>query len=102
MRSARWRGDCSSPFHEASEAAPIRAEVCNGMKLRIIIRVSPVTSDVTLNTVCKVFKQLPCRMGGHREELDLSAGKLALKCSRCGWRSTGWALDTRPPLKMAG
>ena len=72
------------------------------MKVRIIIRVSPVTPDVTLNAVSKVLRQLPCRVGGHKEELDLGAGKLALKCSRCGWRSAGWELDERPPLKIAG
>lgn len=78
-----------------------RAEVCNGMKVRIVIRVSPVFPEVTLNGVCRQFRHLPCLLGRHDEMMDISAGKLALKCSKCGWKSSGWALDEKPPLKAA-
>lgn len=69
------------------------------MKVRIVIRVSPVAPAVTLNTVCKHFRQLPCMLGRHDEMMDISAGKLALKCAKCGWKSSGWSLDDKPPLR---
>jgi hypothetical protein len=37
-----------------------------------------------------VCKQCSCSMFGHRHDLELGSGKLALKCERCGWTSPGW------------
>ena len=75
------------------------AEVCNGMKVRIVLRVSTVKPEISLDERCRNFRHMLCRMSGHREEFDLSTGRLALKCSRCGWKSQGWKLDQRPPLR---
>ena len=78
-----------------------RAEVCSHMKVRIVIRMSPVVPEVTLGGVCRQFRHLPCLLGHHDEMMDFGAGKLALKCARCGWKSSGWSLDEKPPLRAA-
>jgi hypothetical protein len=63
------------------------------MKIRIIIRSSAVRSSYVRQRVWNVFRQIPCRVTGHKAEIELSTGKLALKCARCGWESPGWTLD---------
>jgi hypothetical protein len=39
---------------------------------------------------------MACRILGHRNEIEVGSRTLALKCDRCGWRSPGWMLDSRP------
>jgi hypothetical protein len=63
------------------------------MKIRIIIRSSTVSRAYARHWVWNIFKQLPCRLTGHKAEIELSTGRLALKCGRCGWESPGWTLD---------
>jgi hypothetical protein len=67
------------------------------MKLRIIIRYSPVKSNDVLARVWTLFLHAHCRVRGHRDEIELGSGKLALKCARCGRRSPGWTIDQRQP-----
>jgi hypothetical protein len=63
------------------------------MKIRIVIRSSAVGPAYARLRVWKLFKQIPCCVTGHKAEIELSTGKLALKCARCGWESPGWTLD---------
>ncbi len=63
------------------------------MKIRVIIRCSAVSPVYARQRMWNVFKQLPCRVVGHQEEIEVTSGKLALKCGRCGWVSPGWTLD---------
>jgi len=69
------------------------AEVSNIMKIRIIIRSSAVSRSYARQQLWNVFRQMCCRVTGHKAEIELSTGKLALKCARCGWESPGWTLD---------
>jgi len=64
-----------------------------GMKIRVIIRVRVVALGDAGRTICNTFKQIPCRIIGHRSEIKVTAGRLALKCARCGWESPGWTLN---------
>jgi hypothetical protein len=63
------------------------------MKIRIIIRSSAVSPAYVRQRVWNVLKQVACRVIGHKAEIELTTGKLALKCVRCGWESPGWTLD---------
>jgi hypothetical protein len=75
---------------------PIRGqEVSNGMQIRIVIRLSPVKPAHPVQTIGNVFKQLPCRIGHHEEKLEITRGRLAIRCLRCGWVSPGWDLESR-------
>jgi hypothetical protein len=65
------------------------------MQIRIVIRLSPVGSAHPVQTISNVFKQIPCRIGHHEEKLELTKGRLALRCLRCGWVSPGWDLESR-------
>ena len=64
------------------------------MQVRIIIRLSPVKPIDPVLKIGNVFKQLPC-LGHHREKIELSSGKLRLRCVRCGRESPGWDLECR-------
>jgi hypothetical protein len=72
------------------------------MKIRIIIRSSAVSRAYVRQRMWNVFKQIPCRVTGHQAEIELSTGKLALKCARCGWESPGWTLDHGRFAGMSG
>jgi hypothetical protein len=63
------------------------------MQIRITIRLSPV-KPIDPGQIRNVFKQLPC-FGHHREKIELSSGKLRLRCVRCGRESPGWDLERR-------
>ena len=63
------------------------------MKIRIILRWSTVRPEDVRHSVCHVFKQVPCRVTGHRSRIEATTGKLALKCVRCGWQSPGWEIN---------
>jgi hypothetical protein len=63
------------------------------MKIRIIIRSSAVGPVYARQRVWNVLKQVSCRVIGHKAEIELTTGRLALKCTRCGWESPGWTLD---------
>jgi hypothetical protein len=63
------------------------------MKIRIIVRSSTVSWGYAPQRMWNVFKQISCRVAGHKAEIELSTGRLALKCVRCGWESPGWTLD---------
>jgi hypothetical protein len=65
------------------------------MQIRIVIRLSPVTPGEHIHKISSVIKQLPCRVGHHHEKIEVSKGRLALRCLRCGWESPGWNLDSR-------
>jgi hypothetical protein len=65
------------------------------MQIRVIIRLSPVKPTDSVQKIGSVLKQIPCRVGHHREKIEVSKGRLALRCDRCGWESPGWNLD--PP-----
>ena len=65
------------------------------MQIHIVIRRSPVRSTNILHGVWRICRQLACRVLGHRNEIAVGSGTLALKCDRCGWRSSGWMLDSR-------
>jgi hypothetical protein len=71
------------------------------MKIRVIIRWSAVRPEYARQQICNIFKQLPCRVTGHKAEMEITTGKLALKCARCGWESPGWTLD-RPRFGQIG
>ena len=66
------------------------------MLIRIVIQRSPVRSNNVLPGVWKVCRQLGCQLLGHRSEIEIGSGTLALKCDRCGWKSPGWDLDSHP------
>jgi hypothetical protein len=68
-------------------------EVSNGMQIRITIRLSPV-KPIDPVQIRNVFRQIPCRVGHHEEKIELSKGRVALRCLRCGWESPGWNLDS--------
>jgi len=70
------------------------------MKIRVIIRWSTVTPEVVRQSMWNVFKQLSCRIAGHRAEIEVTTGRLALKCGRCGWESAGWSIDPRRSSRM--
>ena len=70
-------------------------EVSNTMKIRVIIRCSTVTPEFVRHSMWNVFKQMSCRVAGHRAEIEVTSGRLALKCARCGWESPGWRIDPR-------
>ena len=57
-----------------------REELRNAMQIRIVLRWSPVRSNDALLKICNIFKQLPCRLGHHEEEIERSSGRLALRC----------------------
>jgi hypothetical protein len=63
------------------------------MKIRTVIRSSTVSSAYAPQRMWNVLKQIGCSVTGHKAEIELSTGKLALKCARCGWESPGWTLD---------
>ena len=63
------------------------------MKIRVVIRCSPVKAAYVRHRMWSIFKQVPCRIMGHTSEMKVTSGKLALKCARCGWQSPGWTLD---------
>lgn len=63
------------------------------MKIRVIIRWSPVRLEDVRQSIWIVFNQLTCRVTGHRTHVEVATGKLALKCARCGWTSPGWVID---------
>ena len=63
------------------------------MKIRVIIRCSAVRPAYVRHWMWNVFKQVPWRIMGHTAEIEVTSGKLALKCARCGWESPGWTLD---------
>ncbi|HUP40402.1 MAG TPA: hypothetical protein VM115_09810 [Vicinamibacterales bacterium] len=63
------------------------------MKIRVVIRWSPVTSEDVRQSTGIVFNQLICRVTGHQTGVEVTTGKLALKCARCGWTSPGWVID---------
>jgi hypothetical protein len=60
------------------------------MKIRIVIRWKTVTQEAAHQAMCNVFKQATCRVAGHQAEIEMTTGRLALKCARCGWESPGW------------
>jgi hypothetical protein len=60
------------------------------MKIRVIIRWSTVTPEAVRQSIWNVFEQMSCRVAGHRAEIEVTTGRLALKCARCGWESPGW------------
>ena len=70
-------------------------DVSNAMKIRVIIRCSTVTPEFVRHSMWNVFKQMSCRVAGHRSEIEVTSGRLALKCARCGWESPGWRIDPR-------
>ena len=72
-----------------------RANVSNAMKIRVIVRWSVVSPEDVRHAMWKIFKQVPCRVAGHRSTIEVKTGKLALKCARCGWESPGWNIDPR-------
>jgi len=74
-----------------------RAELCNRMQIRIIIRCAPVKSNGILRRVWNICRQLPCYVRGHRNEIEVAAGRLAVRCVHCGWKSPGWMLADRRP-----
>ena len=63
------------------------------MKIRVILRWSTVRPEQVRQSIGHVFKQVPCRLTGHESRIEVTTGKLALKCSRCGWESPGWNID---------
>ena len=69
------------------------ANVSNAMKIRVVLRWSVVTPKDVRQSMWNVFKQLPCRFRGHQSAVEVRTGKLALKCTRCGWESRGWNID---------
>jgi hypothetical protein len=62
------------------------------MKIRVIIRWSAVSPAYARQQIWNVFRQVFCRLSGHQAEIEMTTGKLALKCARCGWESPGWTL----------
>jgi len=77
-----------------------RADVSNGMKIRVVIRCSTVTPEILRQSMWNVFKHMPCRVAGHRAEVEVTTGRLALKCARCGWESPGWTIDPARSSRM--
>ncbi|MEO5740111.1 MAG: hypothetical protein ABIS29_05905 [Vicinamibacterales bacterium] len=65
------------------------------MKIRFIIRWSTVRPEDVRRSIWNVLKQAPCRLAGHRAGIEVTTGKLALRCARCGWESPGWKIDLR-------
>jgi hypothetical protein len=63
------------------------------MKIRVVIRCSTVRPGDVRESLWHVFKQFPCRVTGHESRIEVSSGKLALKCAKCGWVSPGWEID---------
>jgi len=72
------------------------------MQIHIVIHRSPVRSNDVLRRLWRVSRQMACRVLGHRNEVAVGSGTLALKCDRCGWRSPGWMLDKRPAASSHG
>jgi hypothetical protein len=72
------------------------------MKIRVIIHCAPVKSNDVLGKVWKLSRQAQCRIRGHRDQIELGSGKLALRCVRCGRKSPGWTIDERSSLNPAG
>ena len=35
-------------------------------------------------------KTILCALGGHTNMLEFGKDKLSLRCSNCGWESSGW------------
>jgi hypothetical protein len=62
------------------------------MKIRIILRWSTVRPEDVRQSGCHIFKQLLCRVTGHESRIEVTTGRLALKCARCGWESPGWEI----------
>ena len=63
------------------------------MKIKVILRWSTVRPGDARDSICHVFKQVPCRVTGHQSRIEVKTGRLALKCARCGWESPGWEID---------
>jgi hypothetical protein len=80
--------------HFSSNGYAVCAKASNAMKIRVIIRWSTVRPEDVRRTICSVSKQMLCRVAGHRADIEVKTGKLALKCARCGWESTGWTIDS--------
>ena len=76
--------------------------VSGAMQIHIVIRRSPVRSNDVLRRLWRVSRQMACRVLGHRNEVAVGSGTVALKCDRCGWRSPGWMLDKRPAASSHG
>ena len=67
------------------------------MQIRIVIQWPGVRSNDVLRAAWNVWRQLPCRVWGHRDEVELGHKRLALKCARWGRRSAGWDLHAHAP-----
>jgi hypothetical protein len=78
----------------SSNGYAVCAKAGNAMKFRVIIRWSTVRPEDVRQSICSVFTQALCRVAGHRADIEVKTGKLALKCARCGWESPGWTIDS--------
>jgi len=68
------------------------------MQIRVVVRWKRVKVNDSLRTVCNTVGHLPCAFGYHEEELEIGNGKLALRCTRCGWRSPGLSVGGQRPV----
>ena len=61
--------------------------------MRLIIRWSPPTWHFRAS-VRRLLDRLHCALLEHDNEIVIGEGNMALRCRRCGWRSSGWHLTT--------
>jgi hypothetical protein len=61
-------------------------------EVRLVVRWAPPTWNFSIAAVWRNY--LRCMVLGHDDEIVAGDRVIALRCRQCGWRSSGWHLDS--------